>query len=305
MFIVSLYRVCKFAWQGFWRNFWLSVVTISIIVLASLTVNALIVLNVIADSVVQSLEQKIDVSIYFDPEVPEERIREVKDYLGSLAQVTAIRYTSADEALRQFRRRHSKDPAILESLETLKKNPLGGTLAVTARKPDDYQEIIAILNRSPHRDLVEEENFTDHRQTIREINAIANRINQTGITVTVVFVAIAMLIVFNTIRVAIYTHREEIAIMKLVGASNTFITAPFVIESILYAVVAAALTLLITFPLLNTLQPLLENFFTGIPLDLTAYFRRHGLEIFILQAGGIVTLNIIGSAIAIRRYLKV
>ena len=237
MFLVSLYRVMKFAGQGFWRNFWLSIVTVSIIVLASLTVNALVVMNVIADSVVEALQQKIDVSIYFDPEVREDSVLEVREYLRSLAQVVAIRYVSSADALREFRRRHGKDTAILESLETLGENPLGATLVVSARQPDDYNEIIAILNQSPHRDLVEDENFTDHRQTISEINAIADRINRTGIAVTVVFVLIAMLIVFNTIRVAIYTHREEIAIMKLVGASNTFITAPFVIESVLYALV--------------------------------------------------------------------
>ncbi len=305
MFGLQFYRVVKFAWQGFWRNFWLSLATISIIVLASLTINALVALNVVTDAVIASLERKIDVSIYFDPGVPVAKVGEVQGYLETLAQVNAITLVAPDRALQDFRRRHASDAAVLESLEELGGNPFGATLVVSARQTADYPAIIAVIKNSPYRDLVAEENFKDHRQTIQEINAIADRINRAGIIVSALFILITTLIVFTTIRVAIYTHREEIAIMKLVGASNAFITAPFVLEGVLYALVAGALTAAATFPLLNATQPHLQNFFTGVPLDLGRYFSLNFGTIFGSQVIGISLLNMLGASVAIRRYLKV
>lgn len=305
MLLVPLYRVGKFAWQGFWRNFWLSLATISIIVLASLTINALVTLNVVADSAIAALEKKIDISMYFDPEVDVVKVREVQGYLETLTQVRAIRLVPPDEALREFRRRHANDTAILESLEELGDNPFGATLVVTARQPEDYLAIIEVVKNSPYRDLVAEENFVDHRKTIDEISLIADRINRSGIIVSALFILIAVLIVFTTIRVAIYTHRDEIAIMKLVGASNAFITAPFMLEGVLYALVACGVTAAITFPALNAIQPYLQNFFTGVPLNLVDHFRQNFTYVFGLQIVGITLLNMLGSGVAIRRYLKV
>ncbi|MDO8560471.1 MAG: permease-like cell division protein FtsX [bacterium] len=303
--LVTIYRVIKFAWQGFWRNFWLSLVTISIIALASLTVNALLALNVVADSAVTSLEQKIDVSIYFDPDVATPKVKEVQDYLSKLSQVSAITLVTADDAMKEFRQRHARDAAILETLEELGDNPLGATLVVTAQRPSDYPEIIQVLNHSPYRDLVSDENYKDHQRTINEIRLIADRINQAGIAISALFILIATLIVFNTIRVAIYTHRDEIGIMKLVGASNAFITAPFVLEGVLYALCATGLAVAVTFPLLNAVQPYLQDFFTGVPLDLAGYFRENFIAIFGSQLLGMSALNMLGSVFAVRRYLKV
>jgi len=305
MLLVLLYRVCRFAWQGFWRNFWLSMVTITIMALAALTVNTLIGLNVVIDSATQCLEKKIDMSVYFDPEVDEPKVIEVKNYLEKLAQVGSVKYVSAAQALQDFRLRHAKDTSILESIEEMAGNPLGATLVVNAHRPDDYPTIVQIIKNSPYRDLVAEENYKDHRQTISEISNVAGRVNRTGVALSVVFILIATLIVFNTIRVAIYTHREEIGIMKLVGASNTFITAPFVIESVFYALCTILLTIVVTFPMLNAVQPYLQNFFTCSPLNLVKYFTDNFTVIVGTQLGGVIALNIIGSSIAIRRYLKV
>ncbi|MDD5109602.1 MAG: permease-like cell division protein FtsX [Patescibacteria group bacterium] len=305
MIIVTLYRIVRFAWQGFWRNFWLSVATVSIIVLASLTVNTLLALNVVADSAVKSLQQKIDISIYFDPGADEATVLEVQDYLAKLSQVASVRYISPAVALQELRLRHSDDAMILQALEDLGENPLGATLIVTAHQPEDYPEIAKILDRSPYKGLVTEENFSTHRATIDEIIAIASRVNRTGLAISLFFVVIAILIAFNTIRVTIYTHREEIAIMKLVGASNAIITAPFVVEGVLYALIASVITAVVTLIGINGIQPQLQNFFTGTPLNLAQYFTENFFTIFGLQLVGITLLNVVASTIAIRRYLKV
>ncbi len=303
--LISLYRVVKFAGQGFWRNIWLSLATMSIMALAGVTVNALIAINVVVESAIAALEKKIDISLYLEQSATESQTLEMKDFLEKLAQVSAVTHVTPAEALAQFRLRHAKDPAILQSLEELNANPLGATLIIMAKQPELYPDILDIMNNSPYRKLIADENFSDHRKTIAEIGALADRVNRAGVIVTLSFIFIAVLIVFNAIRMAIYTQREEIAIMKLVGASNSFITAPFVLESVLYGVLATAATAGLTFPLLRAAQPYLNNFFSGMPLDIVSHFRENGGIIFGALAISMVGLNMVGSSIAIRRYLKV
>lgn len=306
MFFISFYRIFKFAGQGFWRNFWLSVVTISIIVLAFMSINFLIILNFITDAAVKSVQGKIDISVYFNNEVVEEKILEVKNFLISLAQVKEVTYISQDEALKKFRLRHKNDISILQSLEELDKNPLSAALIIKAKSVSDYPEIMTILDNSKYgKELTLDKNFENHKIFISQIDVISKKVNTMGIAITAIFIAIAVLIVFNTIRVTIYTHREEIAIMKLVGANNVFVATPFVIEGIIYAICAGAISITIIYPILNFIQPYLANFFGEMEIDLLKYFNENALMIFGFEMAGVSILNVISSGIAIRRYLKV
>lgn len=304
MILVSFYRILKFAWQGFLRNFWLSIITISIIVLVLFTVNFLIILNIVTDSAINDIQNKIDISIYFQKDVKEEKVLEVKDYLSSLSQIQEIKYISQQQALDDFRQRHKNDLVILQSLSELDSNPLGATLIIEAKQISDYPQITTFLNNSKYNNLVIDKNFEDHKVFINKIKDISDRINNAGIVVTSIFIFIAILIVFNTIRVAIYTHKDEIAIMRLVGANNIFISMPFVIEGVIYSILGLAISLAILYPLLNFIQPYLSNFFTGSVIDLGDYFDKNYF-IFVYEFIGVVLLNIIGSMIAIRRYLDV
>ena len=124
MFLFTLYRILKFAIQGFWRNFWLSVVTISVIVLALVSINFLLILNVSANSAVEYVQDKIDISIYFKNDVDESIIIEAKNRIETLSQVEKIDYISKDRAIDDFRQKHKNDRFILEALEAAGENPL-------------------------------------------------------------------------------------------------------------------------------------------------------------------------------------
>ena len=305
MIITSIYRIFVFAWQSFWRNIWLSVVTITIIVLTFISVNCLIVVYITTDAAINIIKNKVDVSIYFRPEVIEPQVNEVKTYLSSLTQVKEINYISQQEALEKFRQLHRNDSDIIQSLEELENNPIGATLQIKAKNIEDYPEIIGVLSNSKYNDLILDKNFEDDKVYIEKIQKLSKNIKSVGLAICGIFVIIALLIVFNTIRVAIYTHRQEIGVMKLVGATNWFIRSPFLVEAAFYDLVSCAISVIIIYPMLNFIQPYINNFFLTEEFNLLSYFNHNFWKIFGLQLITIILLNIISSSIAIRRYLKV
>jgi len=305
MSLNSIYQVIIFAWQSFWRNFWLSLVTITIIVLALLSINSLILLNVVSDKAIDIIKEKIDVSVYFRQEATENQVLEVQTYLSSLTKVKEISYISQQQALQNFRQKHQNDPLIIESLEELEKNPLGATLVVKSKNIEDYPEILTVLDNSKYNDLILDKNFDDNKIYIGKIKTISDNVNKIGFLASGIFILIALLIVFNTIRVAIYTHQKEITIMKLVGAANWFIRSPFLVESVFYATIAWLIAIGLTYPLINLIQPHLTNFFLDQTFNISQYFQDNFWRLFGLELLIIILLNIASSFIAIRRYLKV
>ncbi|MDX9893042.1 MAG: permease-like cell division protein FtsX [Patescibacteria group bacterium] len=305
MTFYSIYRILAFAWQSFWRNFWLSLVTLSIIVLAAVSINFLLIINVVTDSAIEIIKNKIDVSLYFRPDVTEIQVSEVETYLSSLTQVKDLTYISQQQALENFKQAHKDDPTIIESLNELSENPIGATLQIKAKNIEDYPEIIDIVNDSKYNDLILDKNFDDNQTYIEKIKSFSDNIKTIALFTSGIFIVISLLIVFNTIRVAIYTHRQEIAIMKLVGATDHFIRAPFIIEGAFYGLIALAISLSIIYPFLNLIQPYINNFFLTDQLDIIAYFNHNFWQIFGVELLIIILLNIITSSIAIRRYLKV
>jgi cell division transport system permease protein len=307
MTFTSPYRIFIFAWQSFWRNFWLSLVTITIIILTFISINFLIVVNVISDTAVNIIKEKVNISLYFYPNITEPQVMEAKTYLSSLTQVKEINFISQKEALEQFRLLHAQDKTIIQSLEELNSNPLGSTLQIKAKKIEDYPEIIKVLDNSKYKELIIEKDFDDNKVKtyIAKIKNLSENIKKIGLFTTGIFVLIGLLIVFNTIRVAIYTHRDEISVMKLVGASNWFIRSPFIIEAVFYGIIACLASIIIVFPTLKFIQPYLNSFFLTEEFNISRYFIQNFFKIFGAELIIIIVLNVISSSIAIRRYLKV
>ena len=305
MSFTSLSRILIFAWQSFRRNIWLSVVTITVIILAFISINFLVVINIATDAAVKIVHDKIDVSIYFLPDTTEGDVLETQTFLSGLTQVDSIEYIPQAVALEIFRANHANDLEILESLNELTENPLGSTLIIRAKDPTAYPGIIEELEGSRYNDFILSKNFDDNRVFIERINEVSGNVSRIGIFTTGLFVIIALLIIFNTIRVAIYTHRKEIGIMKLVGATNWFISSPFLLESLFYGLVSAALGITIVYGLIGLLQPYINTFFQTNQVNVIEHFNANFWQIFGLEVLTISLISILGSAIAVRRYLKV
>jgi len=283
----------------------LSIVTIIILVLTLFSVTTVAGINFVAEQAIESVKDKVDVSVYFKSEVEADEVINVRYRLEELSQVKEISYVSEEEALERFKEEHKDESAILESIDQLDENPLGATLIIKANSIDDYPSILLLLDDPDYDELIHDKSFVDNEKVINQLSELSNKIETVGIIVSIIFIAVAVLIVFNTIRINIYTHREEIGIMKLVGATNWFVRAPFLVESIIYAVMAVVICLAVLYPLLGVVAPQVNSFFEGHNLNIINYFNNNLWQIIGWQFAFAIILSIISSSIAIGRYLRV
>jgi len=303
--LVSIYRVIKFASQDFWRNVWLSFATVLMLVLTLFSINFLVAMNKLSEITIAAIESRIDVSVYLRKNLTVEEIQKVKQDLKTLPSIQEISAITAEEALENFLARHKNDEDIVASIQELDENPLGPSLIIKAANAEQYPAILNELNSSRYEQYIEDKDFDDHQALISRITRTKNKVGQAAGVMTLLFVLIASLIVYNAIRVNIYTHKNELEVMKLVGATNWFIRAPFVFEAIMYSVVGLALTMVILYPILYFLQPYLTGFFTGQNINIIQYFVANALMIFGLQFIGVTFINILSTSLALGKYLKV
>jgi len=302
---ISLIRIVKFALQNFWRNIWLSLITISMLVLTLLSVNVLLVLNLVGQKAISYVENRIEVSVYFNAGVSDEKVAAASEYVRSLSQVRDVQIITSDEALERFQARHAADEAILASLGEIGHNPFGPTLVIKALSVDAFPLILDGLENPQFRDDIRDKDFSSYEEIITRIRDTSDRIRWFGIGLSATFLLIAILIVFNTVRIAIFIHREEIGIMKLVGASNWFVRAPFLLESILYSAIAIGIVAAIMFPVVAILEPRFNIYFDGETTNLVKYFSDNGLMIFGVQFLVLSAINMFSTGLAMRKYLKV
>lgn len=301
---IALLRAIKFSLQDIARNVWLSIVTVIILILAFFSINLLLSVQVISDAAIDTVRDKIDVSMYMKAEAQESEILALRAQISALNNVREVIYVSKQQALEDFQTQHKNDPDILEALRELDSNPLSASLIIRPQDVNHYDSLIADLNRisSP---IIESRNFEDHKLMLEKINTITERVNQAGFAVSLLFIFITLLVLYNTIRVAIYTHRSEIGIMRLVGASDWFIRAPFIVSSIIYTLIGIILTAGLFYLFLNLLQPYLETFFMNYDFNIINYFIENFLQFFSLQFLGGALINIIASLVAVRKYSNV
>ncbi|MEK7164319.1 MAG: permease-like cell division protein FtsX [Patescibacteria group bacterium] len=306
MFILNLSRIVKFSLQNFVRNIWLSAVTITIIVLTLFSVTSLVMVNAIMGQAIELVKSKVDVSIYFKPAVTQEQIFLVQNNLEALSFVRDAKYVSKADALEKLRAQYQNSPLINEALKELQSNPLGDTLIVSAQSTADYQNVIDILNATPeYAALIDNKSFDDNRFIIEKLQTLSGQITGGGWAVTIFFALIAVLVIVNTIRIAVYTHRDEIGIMKLVGASNAFVRGPFLGEAAMYALSGWLITLGLTYALAHLANPYVSGLLGHSDFNLLAYLNSNFFTLFGLELLGMVLFSTIATSIALRRYLKV
>jgi len=297
-------RVIKFSFQDIARNIWLSLVTVIILILALFTVNMLLVVQVIGETAVDAIKQKIDVNLFLETDAPENEIMALKSKIKSLDEVKQVRYVSKSQAMQEFQTKHQDSPEVLEALRELGKNPLTPTLVIKPAGLDDFDTLLNKLNTFEE-DIIESRNFTNYEVMLNKINSITEKVSEAGIVLSSIFIFITVLVIYNSVRVAIYTHRQEIAIMRLVGASNAFITMPFLMSALIFTLVGVAVIMVIFFPFLSLLQPYLETFFVGYNNDIFNYFYANAWQIFGLQFLGAAAINLVASMLAVRKYSRI
>lgn len=300
---LTIKRTFKEALTNFLRNGWLSLATVSILILSLYVVSVIYVVTLTVDSVLKNVQEKVNISIYFKPDVMEGKITEMEKYLKNYMAVKSVDYVSKEQALEDFKRNNADEPVILQSLQEIGENPLQASLVVKANNADQYQNVVDYINKSGFKEDIGRINYGKNKEIIEKLNSIIATIRKVGITLSLIFAAIAILVIFNTIRITIYTHRHEIEIMRLVGASNSYIRLPFAFEGIIYGLAASLVSMAILFATLKFMTPYVSSV---IPSEnLIAFYLAHFWKIFGIQVLVGSFLGISGSWIAMRKYLKI
>jgi cell division transport system permease protein len=304
---ISFVRVLRAAMQNFWRNIWLSVATTVIMTITLLMMLTLYFANVFGGVLLRTIEEKVDLSVTFKENVQEEYITAIADELKARPDVQEVKVVSSEEALNIFRNRHQDQPLIEESLKELENNPLPANLYVIATEPRFYQTISQHLESEKYSPFIEKVNFENSRGVIERLIAFISSVKNIGFVATITFAVLVMLIMFNTVRLAIYSFREEIDIMRLVGASRWFVQGPFIAEAVVVALIAVALASAVTYPALSAATPYLERFFfdsQSEQFNLYAFAVDRWPTVIGLQLAVAVGLATLSSLIAVRRYLR-
>jgi len=294
--------------KNFMRGGAVSAATVLIMTVTLAIIASLIFLSALLSYTLNVISKKVDVSVYFVTTASESDILAVKEQLQKLPQVESVSYTSADEALIAFRERHASDQLTLQALNELGGNPLDASLEIQAKDPSQYESIVKFLEASPAlssggTSIVDRINYAQNKEIIDRLTLAIRATREVGFAVIILFALASILIAFATIRLAIYTAKDEISVMRLVGASNVYIQGPFIVAGIITGVIAASMVLLLLGPATWYASTQTAGWFGGF--SLAAYYADSFPFVFaVIMSSGIV-LGAVASVLAIHRYLKV
>jgi len=306
--MTKIKRILRSGFFNFWRDSTVSLASVLVMMVTLLVIGLISFSGAILDTTLAELRNKIDVNVTFVTTAKEEDILNIRHTLESLQEVSLVTYITREEALTEFKERHASDPSILAALDELDFNPLGAVLNIKARDPSQYASVAEFLESdntlSPGGiTIVDRINYFQNKEAIDKLTRIISSADKLGFALTLFLAIISMLIAFNTIRLTIYIARDEISVMRLVGASTTYIQGPFVVVGVIYGVTAGFLTLLLLLPMTYWLGSTTEGFFIGF--NIFSYYLRHFLEIAsIIMVSGVL-IGALSSILAIRKYLKV
>lgn len=304
MNLISFLRIVKTGFTNLRRNIWLALASTLIMIITLIILSVLSLLFVITSSSVNTIQERVDISAYFKTGLAESQIQSIKRDIEADLRVKEVHYVSADEALQEFKAKHSKDQLLIESVGELNENPLPATLQIKAYNLEDYPAIADSLNQEKYKAAIEKVNFEDNRIIIERLNTLLRFIITFGLVLMVVFSLIAILVIFNTIALTIYNRREEVEIMRLVGATNWYIRGPFIVEALAYSVIGTIVTSLLLFPIYQSMLPKISAYLTPSGDIFTGSISTFFM-IVLVQLIIAFTLSIISSLLAIRRYLRI
>lgn len=302
-FFIFLKRILKFGWTAFNRNQGLNFEVIFIMIVAISTLTSLFIFNDLSNFLITKIQEKVDISVYFKEEVKEKEILQIKEKLYAQFQeeMKSIENISKEKAKEIFLSRHQKD-IYFQVLEEIGENPLLPSLEIKAQDPIFYKEIDKFL-RENFKDFIWKISYSESQEVINKISNLSLGIKKIGIVFNIILALLVFLITFNTIKLTIFVLKDEIATMRLVGASSWFIRGPFFIQSFLYGIFSIVIVNLLFFISLYFLSSPLETWL--FDFNLLGNFKKNFIIILSWQIGFTLLLSFSSSFFAIRRYLKI
>jgi len=307
MIWIKIKRVIKTGLKSFARNGSVSVASTLVMTVTLSVITALIFVGALLQSTLQDIKEKVDINVYLENTTTEDQAQSLQKAVKARPEVAEVTYTSAEQALVAFRERHAGNPLIVDALDEVGGNPLEASLNIRANDPSQYQAIsdfIAVQNESGEniKGIVKKISYIENKDAIDTLSRIIDSSQRLGFIVALFFIVISILITFNTVRLAIYTSKDEIAVMRLVGASARYIKGPFVIVGILYGLISAIITLVLFYPITYSLGNLTYNLGTG--LNVFTYYLTNFMQITAIVVGAGLIFGMISSYMAVRKYIK-
>ncbi len=304
--MTGLKRIIKSGSVNFARNGLISWAAVLVLSITLSVIASLIFLQAVLHHSLDEIKDKVDVTVYFNTSAPEDKIMILKSSIEKLPEVAKVSYVSSEQALKNFRDRHQEDYPTIAALDEIGANPLGAYLNIKAKEISQYESIANFLKSdnalvSGSSSIIDKVNYHQNKLVIDRLNAIINGAQKLGFIVTLVLILISILIVFSTIRLAIFISKEEIAVMRLVGASKMRIRGPFMVEGAICGAIATAVTLLLLWPSTAWFGRNMTSFFG---MNIFDYYLSNFFQIFAIVLLSGVLLGMISSSIAVRRYLN-
>ncbi len=304
MFTTSVKRIAKSGFFNFWRNGYVSLASVLVMVVTLFVIGSVLLTGVILDYTLQSIKSKVDINVFFVPSANEEDVLSLKRAVENLPEVASVEYQSRELVLAEFKERH--DETTISALEELEENPLGAQLNITAKDPSQYAGVANYLenqNLSASGEvIIDHVNYNQNREAIEKLSQIITSVDRLGFILAITLIVVSVLITFNTIRLAIFISRDEIGVMRLVGASRSYIRGPFVVTGVMYGLVAGIITLALFYPITFWLGDATKDFFIG--LNIFNYYLDNFGEIMLVVLGSGVVIGALSSFLAVRKYLK-
>lgn len=318
MIFTTFKRITRTGFVNFWRNGFLSFAAIVVITLSLCAFGLIIFSGAFGRALIADVKEKVDINVYFAIAAPEQDILILEKDINALPEVAGTTYISRVTALSTFKEKWKDNALIMQGLSEIGDNPFPASLNIKAKEPGQYGSIATFLqNKNPldssGTPLIEKINYQQNKLIIDRLSRIIPAIEQTGSVIALILVIVAMIVVFNTIRLIIFTAKDEISVMKLVGASNIYVRGPLVVSGIMYGIVSAVITLVIIAAFAYWSDTLLlkiagvqiaADFQTIVNVS-SQYFGQNFGEIFIIIMGAGIVLGGVSSYIAARRYLRV
>ena len=306
MSFIDTKRIIKSGWINFKRNGIVSVAAVLVVTITLSVITGLVFLQAILHSSLDQIQNKVDVTMYFTTSASEDKIMAVKSSLEKLPEVASAEYTSKEQAVTLFRERHKDDYLTLQALDELDQNPLGASLAIKAHDSSQYDAIVKFIESDTgpakiNANIIDKINYHQNKLVIDRLNAIISGARNLGFLITLVLVLISIIITFNTIRLTIFISREEIGVMRLVGAANKYIRGPFMIEGIVYGLIASIITLIIFYPITVWFGRSMTDF---LGMNLFEYYISNFFQIFLIVVVSGVVLGAVSSFLAVHKYLN-
>lgn len=305
--LVTFWRIIKAGVVNFGRNAWLGIAAIAVMVITLTIVLISLVANTTFAHTIQQIRDKIDVSMYLKDSVTEQQLKKVQTDLKKLPNVAGVTYVSKEEILQQYIKDNADNPELLSAVSEAD-NPLPATIHIKPRDLNKLSGIRQYLAKKQVKALQSNNpsDSGDRREAIDKITNATNILQRAGVVMVLVFMIVSVLIIFNTIQMAIFNRRDELTIMRLLGASTSYIRGPFVVESIMYGVVSALVSVLSVHLALVAARSTLQATSLGL-LDINysaEYFRSHFWLLLGVQLGIGILIGAVSSIVATSRYLK-